>query len=213
MESVTDFIFLGSKITANGDCSREIKRRWLLGRKVMTNLDSIQQQRCFAYKGPSSQRYGFSSSHVWMCELDHKEGWVLKNWCFWTAVLEKILETPLDCKEIQPVHPKGDQSWVFSGRIDAEADSNILATWCEELTHYKRPWCWERLKVGGEGVDRGWDGWIASLTQWTWVWVNSRSWWRTGRPGMLQSMGSQRVGHDWVTELNWHTEIYLWSRV
>ena len=80
-------------------------------------------------------------------------------------------------------------------------------TWCEELTHWKRPWCWERLKAEGEGDDRGWDGWMASQTQWVWVWVNSRSWWWTGKPGVLQSMGSQRVGHDWVTELNW-TETY-----
>ena len=82
-------------------------------------------------------------------------------------------------------------------------NSNTLATWCEELTHLKRPWCWERLKVGGEGDDRGWDGWIASPTQWTWVWASSGSWWWIGKPGMLQSMGSQRVGHDWATELNW----------
>ena len=83
------------------------------------------------------------------------------------------------------------------------SNSNILATWCEELIHWKRPWCWERLKSGGEGDNRGWDGWMASLTQWTWVWVNSRSWRWTGRPGMLQSMGWQRVVHDWKTELNW----------
>ena len=81
-------------------------------------------------------------------------------------------------------------------------NSNTLSTWCEELTHWKRPWCWERLEAGGEGDDRGWDGWMASLTLWTWVWVNSRSWWWTGRPGMLQSMGV----HDWVTELNWETQ-------
>ena len=81
----------------------------------------------------------------------------------------------------------------------------ILAIWCEKLTHLKRPWCWERLKAGGEGDDRGWDGWMASPTQWTWVWVNCRSWWWTGRPGVLRSMGSQRVGHNWVTELNWST--------
>ena len=81
-------------------------------------------------------------------------------------------------------------------------NSNTLATWCEKPTHWKRPWCWERVKVG-EGDDRGWDGWITSLTPWTWVCVNSRSWWWTGRPGVLQSMGSQRVGHDWATELNW----------
>ena len=81
---------------------------------------------------------------------------------------------------------------------------NTLATWCEELSHWKRPWCWERLKAGGEGDDRGWGGWVASPTQWTWVWASSRSWWRTGRPGVLQSMGSQRVGHDWAAELNWN---------
>ena len=82
-------------------------------------------------------------------------------------------------------------------------NSSSLATWCEELTHLKRPCCWERLRAGGEGDNRGWDGWMASPTQWAWVWVNSRSWWWTGRPGVLQSMGSQRVGHSWATELNW----------
>ena len=88
-------------------------------------------------------------------------------------------------------------------------NSNTLATWCEELTHLQRPWCWERLKAGGEGNDRGWDGWMASPTQWTWVWVNSGSRWWTGRPGVLQSMGLQRVRHDWVTELNWTVQITL----
>ena len=142
-----------------------------------------------------------------MWELDCEEGWMPKNWCFWTVVLEKTLESPLDCKEIYPVHSKGDQSWVFIGRTDAEAETLGLwpprVAWCEELTHLKRPWCCERLKAGGEGGDRGWDGWMASLTRWTWVWASSRSWWWTGRPGVLQSTVSQRVGHDWVTELNW----------
>ena len=163
-----------------------------------------KQRHYFANKGPPSQGYGFSCDHVWMWELDYKESWPLKNWCFWTVVLEKTFESPLNYKEIQVVHPKGDQSWVFIGRNHAEAETAILlATWCKDLTHLKRPWCLERLKMGGEGDDRGWDGWMASLTQWTWVWVNSRSWWWTRRPGMLQSMGSQRVGHDWMTELNW----------
>ena len=81
--------------------------------------------------------------------------------------------------------------------------SKTLATWCEELTRLKRPWCWEKLRAGGEGDDRGWDGWMASLTQWTWVWVNSGSWWWTGRPGVLRVTGLQRVGHNWATELNW----------
>ena len=107
METVTDFIFLGSKITADVDCSHEIKRCLLLGRKAMTNLDSIfkKQRHYFADKGPSSQSYGFSSGNVWMWDLDHKESWVLKNWCFWTVVLAKTLEGPLDCKEIQLTWP------------------------------------------------------------------------------------------------------------
>ena len=122
------FNFLGSKITVDGDYSHEIKRCLLLGRKAMTNLDSIlkKQRHHFANKVLHSQSYGFSSGHVQMWELDHKEGWALKNWCFWTVVLEKTLESPLDCKEIQPVHPKGDQSWVFIGRTDANAEAPIL---------------------------------------------------------------------------------------
>ena len=127
VETVADFIFLGTKITADGDCSHVIKRCLLLGRKVMTNLDNIKKQRhYFVNKGPSNQGYGFSSGHVWTWELDYKESWAPKNWCFWTVVLEKTLESPLDCKEIQPVHPKGDQSWVFIGRADVEAETPIL---------------------------------------------------------------------------------------
>ena len=163
-----------------------------------------KQRHYFAKKGPSSQGYGFSCSHDWMWQLDHKESWVPKNWCFWTVVLEKTLESPLDCKEIKPVNPKGNQSWIFIGRTDAEADAPILwPTWCEELTHLKRPWGWERLKAGGEGDDRGWDGWMASPTRWTWVWVSSGSWWWAGRPGALQSNGvtkSQTQLSEW-TEL------------
>ena len=152
----------------------------------------IKKQRHYiANKVLSSQSYGFSSSHVWMLELNYKEGWAPKNWCFWTAVLGKTLESLLDSKEIQAVHPQGNQSWIFIGRTDAEAKTPVLlATWCEELTHWKRPWCWERMKVGKEGDDRGWDGWMASPTQWTWVWASSGRWWRTGKPGVLQSMES-----------------------
>ena len=127
VETVADFIFLGSKITADGDWSHEIKRRLLLRRKVMTNLDSILKSRdYFASKGPSSQGYGFSSSHVWIWELDYKESWVPKHQCFWTVVLEKTFKNPLDSKEIQPVYPKRDQSWVCIGRTDAEAETPIL---------------------------------------------------------------------------------------
>ena len=153
----------------------------------------------------------FSSSHVWMWELNHKEDWVLKNWCFWIVVLEKTLESPLDCKEIQPVYSKGDQPWDFFGRNDAKAETpNTLATWCEELTHWKRPWCWERLKAGGEGDNRGWGGWMASPTWWTWVWTNSGRWWRTGKPGVLQSMGlqSQTWPSDWTTTIN-HSRVFI----
>ena len=138
VEIVADFMFLGSKITADGDCSHEIKSCLLLGRKVMTNLNSIlksrdikknknkKQRHYFAIKGLSSQSYGFSSSRAWMWELDDKESWVPKNWCFWTVVLGKTLESSLDCKEIQPVHPNRDQSWVFIGRTDAEAETPVL---------------------------------------------------------------------------------------
>ena len=108
-------------------------------------------------------------------QLDHKEGWAPKNWCFWIVVLEKTLESPLHCKEIKPVNPKGNQPWIFIGGTDAEDEAPIL--WpCKDLTHWKRPWCWERLRAGGEGDDRGWDGWMASPTRWTWVWVDSGSW-------------------------------------
>ena len=120
-----------------------------------------------------------------------------------TKSFKELLFEPLTARRIKPVHPKGNQSWIFIGRTDAEAEaSNILATWCEELTHLKRPWCRERLKAGGEGDNRGWDGWMTSLTQWTWVWVSSRSWTWTGKPGVLHSMGLQRVGNKQVTKLN-----------
>ena len=138
-----------------------------------------------------------------MWELECKESWTPKNWCFWTVVLERALESPLDCKEIKPLYPKGDQSWVFIGRMMLKLKLQYFGHLMRRMTYLKRPWCWERLKEGGEGDDRGWDGWMASPTQWPWVWVNSRSCWWTGRPGVLQSMGSQRVRHDWATELDW----------
>jgi len=135
-----------------------------------------KQRHYFADRGPSSQSYCFSSSHVWMWVLDHKESWAAKNWCFWTVLLEKTLESPLDCKEIQPVHPKGNQSWIFIGRTD-DAKAETPMHWLpEELTHWKRLWYWKRLKAGGERDDRGWDNWMASPTRWTWVWASSENW-------------------------------------
>ena len=119
----------------------------------------------------------------------------MKNWCFWTVVLEKTLENSLDSKEIKPVNAKGSQPWLFIGRNDAEAEA-------------LEKWCWERLRARGEGDDRGWGGWMASPTQRTLIWVNSRSWWKTGRPGVLWSMESQRVRHNWATELNWTDGLY-----
>ena len=136
-----------------------------------------------------------------MWELDHNESWELKNWCFWTVGLEKTLESPLDCKETQLVHSKGNQSLIFIGRTDIEAETPIL--WPPDVKNWLIGKALMLGKIEGRRRDnRGWDGWRVSLTQWTWVWASSRSWWWTGRPGVLQSMGSQRVGHDWEAELN-----------
>ena len=189
-----DFIFLGSKITADGDCSHEIKRRFLLGRKVMTNLDSILKSREITLPTKLCLvKAMFFPVVTYRCE-----SWTIKKaelrridvfelWCWrrllrvpWTAGRsnQSILnEISLN------IHWK-DSCWSWN--------SNTLATWCEELTHWERPWCWERLKAGGEGTRRrrrGWDGWMTSPIPWTWVWVNSKS-------CVLQSMGSQKVGHD-----------------
>ena len=134
-----------------------------------------------------------------MWELYHKESWALKNWCFWTMVLEKTFESLLDCKDIQPVHVK-----EISPECSLEGLMlKLKLQYFGHLTYLKRPWCWERLKTGEKGDDRWSDGWMASMTQWTWGWVNSGGWWWTGRHGVLQSMGSQRDRHNWVTELNW----------
>ena len=206
METVTDFIWGGSKISTDADCSHEIKRCLLLGRKVMTNLDSIFKSRDITL--PTKFRlvkalgfpvvtYGCESWSI--KKAKHQR----KNWSFWPVVLEKTLESHLDNKEIQPVHLKGNQSWKFIGRM-----LKLKFQYFRSLTQLKRPWCWERLKAGGEGDDRGWDGWMASPTQWTWVWVSSGSRWWTGKPGMMQSMGLQRVIHDWATELNWTERTY-----
>jgi len=142
-----------------------------------------------------------------MWELDCEESWAPKNWCFWTVVMfwtEKTLDSPLNCKEVQPVHSKGDHSWVFFGRTDAKIETPIL--WPPDTKNWliwKEPDAGKDWRCEDKGTTRGWDGWMASATQWRWVSVNSRSCWWTARPGMLQSMGSQRVGYDWATEQNW----------
>ena len=209
---LTDFIFGGSKITADGDCSHEIKRRLLLGRKAMTNLDSILKSR----KITLPTKVHLVKAVVFPVVMYGCESWTIKKaehpridafelWCG-----RRLLRVPWAArrsnqsivKEISPQYSLEGLCWSWN--------SNTLATWCEELTHLKTPWCSERLKAGGEGDDRGWDDWMASMTRLTWVWVSSRSWWWTGKPGVLQTVGLQRVRHDWVTEVNWtEADIHL----
>ena len=136
--------FGGSKITADGNCSHEIKRCMLLGRKVMTNLDSILKSRDITSSTKICLVKAMVFPVVWMWELDYKESWVLKNWCFWTVVLEKTLESPLDCKEIHPVHSKGDPSWVFIGRTDVEAETPIF--WLPDV----KSWLFEKTLMLGK---------------------------------------------------------------
>ena len=184
-----------------GDCSHEIKRLLLLERKAMMNIDSILKSReitlltklCIvkAMVFPVVM-YGWA--------LDHKEDWALKNWCFQTVVLEKTLESPLDCREIKSVNPKWNQPWTFIGRTDAKAESPIL--WPPDGQSQligKDPDAEKDWRQEEKGTT-GWYGWMASLTQRTWVWADSGRSWRIGRPGMLQSLGSQRVEQDLMTE-------------
>ena len=154
------------------------------------------------------------SSHVWMWELDCEKGWAPKNLCFWTVVLEKTLESPLDCEESNQSILKEISPGCSLEGLMLKLKLQYLATWCKELTHLKRPWCWERLRVGGEGDDRGWYGLMASPTQWTWVWVDSGSWWWTGRPGCFGSWG--RKESDMTEWLNWNELIFsiqTWVKV
>ena len=200
----TFFFFLSSKITAGGDCSHEIKTRLPLGRKAMTIVDSILKSRDIIWP----TKVHLVKAMVFPVVMYGYESWIIKKAECWRLMLlncgvgEDSWESlglqgdpasPSWRKSVLNIHWKG---WCWSW------NSNTLATWCEEPTHLKRPWCWERLKAGGEGDNRVWDGWIASPTWWTWVWVGSGSWWHTGKPGVLQLTGSQRVGHNWVTELN-----------
>ena len=177
--------------------SHEIKRHLLLGSEAMTNLDSVFKSRDITLptKVCLVKAMVFPSSHVQMWELDYKESWVLKNWCFWTAVLEKTLESPLDWKEIQPVNPKGNQPWIFTGRTDAETPT----LWLPDVKSWliRKDWCWERLKAEGEGDDRGWDAWMASLTRWTWVWARSRRWWGQGSLACCSPRGQKESDTTW----------------
>ena len=198
--------FLGSKITADADCSHEIKRRLLLGRKVMTNLASILKSRDITL--PTKVHlvkamvfpvimYGDVRVELWR-KLSAEELMFLNcgvGGDSWESLeLQGDPTSPSQRKSVLGVHWK-DWCWSWN--------SNTLATSCEELTRWKRSWCWEGLGEGGEGDNRGWDGWMVSLTRWTWIWVKSGSSWWTGRPGVLRFMGSQRVRHNWATGVNW----------
>ena len=208
MEKVTDFILGGSKITADCDWSHEIKKCLLLGRRAVTNLDSILRSRDITFpikvhlvKAMVFPVVTYGCENWIIRQAEHRRIDAFELWCWrrllrvpWTA--RRSHQSIL--KEISPEYSLEGLMWSWN--------SNSLATWYKKLTHLKRPWCWERLKAGGEGDNRGWDGWMASLTQWTWVWASSGSWWWTGKPGVLQFMGLQRVRHDWVTELTWIDE-------
>ena len=187
-------------------------RYHLYGRKWRTKepLDESERQWKFGLK----KSYGFFSSHVWMWVLDYKESRSLKNWYFCTVVFKKFSEIPLDCKENHPVHPKGNQSWIIFWRTVAEAETPILKPSDAKNWLIGKDPDARRVKVGGEWDHREWDGSITSPTWWTWVWVSSGRWWWTGKPGILQSIGSQRVRYGWVTELNWVSpeEPYFSSR-
>ena len=214
METVRDFILGGSKITVDGDCSHEIKWRLLLGRKVMANLDSILKSRDITLQ----TKICLVKAMVFPVVMYGCESWTLKKaecwridafelWCWrrlfrvpWTA--RRSNQSIL--KEISP----GCSLEGLMLRLKLQYFGHLM--W--RADSFERPCCWERLKAGGEGANRGWDGWMASLTEWTWVWVNSGSWWWTGRPGVLQFMGSERVGHDWATELNWLCSELVWAR-
>ena len=213
VETVADFIFLGSKITADGDCSHEIKRRLLLGRKIMTNLDSVLKSRDITL--PTKVRlvkamvfpvvmYGCESWTVKKAECRRIDAFEL--WCW-----RRLLRVPWTARRSNQSILKNTQE-ISPG---CSLEGMILKLKLQYLDHlmrrvdsWKRLWCWEGLGAG-EGDDREWDGCMASPTRWTWVWVNSGSWWWTGRPGLLQFMGSQRVGHDRATELNWSIILLL----
>ena len=193
-------LFSWAPKSVDSDCSHKIKRCLLLKRKAMSNLNNLLKSRDITLPTSFclySQSCGFCSSYIRLWELDHKVCWALKNWSFQTVMLKKTLESPLDSKGIKPINPKENQCWIFIGSTDAEAP--IL--WPPD----GKSWVIEKDPAAGKdwgqeekGVTE--DGWMASLTQWTWVWENSGGQWRTGKPGMLQSMGSPRVGHDLMTE-------------
>ena len=205
MGTVSDFIFLGSKITADGDCSHEIKRRLLLGRKVMTNLNSIFISRDITLP----TKVNLVKAMVFPVVMYGCESWTVKKaecWrmdAFELLCWKRLLRVPWPARKSNQSILKEISPGCSLEGLMLKLKLQSLATWCEELTHWKRPWFWERLKAGGEGDYRGWDGWMASPTRWTWVWVNPGS--GDGQGGLVccDSWGSPRVGHDGATDLIW----------
>ena len=204
-ENNARFIFLGSKITADGDCSHEIKRCLFLGSKAMTNLDSILKSR----DNTLPTKVWLAKAMVFPVFMYGCESWTIKNaehlridafelWCW-----RRLLRVPWTAR-------RSNQSILKEISSEYSLEGLMLKLKLQYFGHLmwrtnslEKTWCWERLKAGREGDNRGWDGWMASLIQWSWVWINSGSWWWTERPGMLQSMELQRIVHDWVTGLNW----------
>ena len=205
METVRDFILGGSKITADGDCNHEIKRCLLLGRKAMFNLDSTLKSRDITLPAKICLvkatvfpvvMYGCES---WAKpKAEHQSIDAFELWCW-----RRVLRVPWTSRGSNQSILKEISPEYSLERLMLKLKLQYFGHLTRRTDSLERPWCWERLKEGGEGDDRGWDGWMASPTQWTWVWASSGSWWWTERPGVLQSMGSQWVGHDWATELNW----------
>ena len=215
METMTDFLFLGSKITADGSCNHEIKRCFL--QKMLSSKKSYnkprqhitKQRRYFADKGPYSQTYGFSSGHVWIWKLDCEESWVPKNWRFWTVVLEKTLENPLDCTEIKPVILKEISPEYSLEGLMLKLKLQYWTTWCKALTHLEKnsgkDWRQEKGMTEDERV--GWHHWLNGheFEQAPGICDGQ------GGQDSMQSMGLQRVGHDWMTELNWKVFYDFWK--
>ena len=201
---------VGLHLTADGDCIHEIKRRLLLGRKAMTNLDSVLKN----WDITLPTHVHIVKAMVFLVAMYGCESWIIKKAecqgidAFELQCWGRLLKVPCTARRsnqsiLKEINPEYSLDWCWG------QSCNTLATWCEEPTHWKRPGCWARLKVGGKGDNRGWDGWMSSMTQWTWVWACSGRWWRSGKLGMLQSMGSQRVDMtEWLNKrlLNWDSE-------
>ena len=210
VEAVTDFIILGSKITVGCDCSHEIKRYLFLGIRVMTNLDSILKSRDVTLSAKVHLvkvmvfpvvMYGCENLTINKADCQRTDAFEL--WCW-----RRLLRVPWTARRsnqsiLKEINPEYSLEGLML-KLKLQYFGHLM-----RRTHLKRSWCWERLRVGGEGDDRGWDGWMASPTQWTWVWVSSESWWWTGKPSALQSMGLQRTGHNWVTKLNWYSNNFF----